>query len=272
MKITYLISTIIILLSFNTGIAATLARVGNKTITEKEFKHKYKKTKKGSFNPPSPGSVLEDFIRFSIGVQEAKKQNIKNSAKFKERIDQELYKFYLEKNLSRSIQAIKIKPSAMKKYYFKFPEVRTSHILIAVKPNANLRQVRTAKKRANQIYKDVKKSKKSFESLVHLYTDDAVSKARNGDLGYQTKVTLVPNYYRMAKKLKLNQISSPVQTPYGFHIIKLTGVKPYSLANKQYLKAAIFDIARVKIFNAFFKKLKKKYKIKVNASLLKKIK
>lgn len=271
MKIIYFIS-IIILLNFNTSIAATLARIGNKTITEKEFKHKYKQTKNSSFNPPSPGAVLEDSIRFSIGVQEAKKQNIKNSPKFKERIEQELYKFYLEKSLSKSVQAIKIKPSAMKKYYYQFPEVRTSHILISIKPNANLRQVRMAKKRANQIYKDVKKSKKSFESLVHLYTDDAVSKTRNGDLGYQTKVTLVPNYYKVAKKLKLNQISSPVQTPYGFHIIKLTGVKPYSRANKQYLKAAIFDIARAKIFNAFFKKLKKKYRINVNVDLLKKIK
>lgn len=271
MKSIFFIS-IIIFFSVNTSFAAILARVGNKTITEKEFKHKYKQIKKNSFNPPSSGAVLEDSIRFSIGVQEAKKQNIRSSPKFKERFNQELYKFYLEKNLSRLVQKIKIKPSAMKKYYYQFPEVRTSHILISIKPSANLKQVRIAKKRANQIYQDVKKSKKSFESLVHLYTDDAASKTRNGDLGYQTRVTLVPNYYRAAKTLNLNQISLPIQTPYGFHIIKLTGKKSYAQANKQYLKAAVFDIERTKIFNAFFKKLKKKYRIKVNVDLLKKIK
>lgn len=271
MKTVYCIS-IIILLSFNTSIAANLARIGNKTITVKEFQHKYKQVKNSSFNPPHPSAVLEDSIRFSIGVQEAKKQNLKNSSKFKDRMDQELYKFYLEKQLSKSVQAIKIKPSAMKKYYYQFPEVRTSHILISIKPDANLKQVRLAKSRANQIYKDVKKSKKSFTSLVHLYTDDAVSKTRNGDLGYQTKVTLVPNYYKAAKALKLNQLSKPVQTPYGFHIIKKTGTKSYAQANKQYLKAAIFDIERKKIFNALFKKLKRKYRISVNIDLLKTIK
>ncbi|MBE8162399.1 MAG: hypothetical protein HAW63_00215 [Bdellovibrionaceae bacterium] len=271
MKIIYFISAII-LLSFNSSFAATLARIANKTITETEFKHKYKQIKSSSFNPPTPGAVLEDSIRFSIGIQEANKENVKNSPKFKQRMEQELYKFYLEKHLSRSVQAIKIKPSAMKRYYYQFPEIRTSHILISIKPNANLKQVRLAKKRAKQIYNDVKKSKKPFAELVHLYTDDAASKTRNGDLGYQTRVTLVPNYYNAAKKLKLNKISAPIQTPYGLHIIKLTGIKKYSQANKQYLKAAVFDIQRAKIFNAFFKKLKKRYAIKVNNKLLKKIK
>lgn len=252
--------------------AANIARIGNKTIGFKEFKHQYKQTKKSSFNPPSPGAVLEDSIRYSVGLQEARKKKVQNSPKFKERMNRELYKFYLEKSLSKTVQSIKIKPSAMKKYYYKFPEIRTSHILISIKPSANLKQVRLAQKRANQIYKDVKKSKKSFASLVHLYTDDAVSKTQNGDLGYQTRVTLVPNYYNAAKKLNLNQISKPIQTPYGFHIIKLTGTKKYSQANKQYLKAAIFDVERAKIFNAFFKKLKKKYRITVNTDLLKKIK
>lgn len=271
MKIIYLFS-IIIFFGFNTSFAENIARIGNKTIGFKEFKHQYKQTKTNSFNPPSPGAVLEDSIRFSIGLQEAKKQKIQNSSKFKERMERELYKFYLEKSLSKAVQSIKIKQSAMKKYYYRFPEIRTSHILISIKPNANLKQVRLAKKRATQIYKDVKKSKKSFASLVHLYTDDAVSKTRNGDLGYQTKVTLVPNYYKAAKKLSLNQISKPIQTPYGFHIIKLTGIKKYSQANKQYLKAAVFDVKRTQIFNAFFKKLKTKYNIKVNLELLKKIK
>lgn len=254
------------------GLAETIARIGNDTITVKELKHKYKKIKSSSFNPPKVASVLEDSIRFSVGLQEARKQNLKNLPKFKQIMEQELYKFYLERKLSKSVQSINVKTSEMKNYYYQFPEIRTSHILISIKPNANLSQVRIAKKRANQIYKDVKKSKKSFQNLVHLYTDDSISKTRNGDLGYQTKVTLVPNYYKAAKKLSFNGISRPVQTPYGFHIIKLTGKKKYSQANKQYLKAAIFDIKRAKLFNSLFKRLKKKYNIKINSALLNKIK
>lgn len=266
----FFISAIVFNMSF--GFATTIARIGNETITVKEFKHKFKKIQSASFNPPQAAAVLEDSIRLSVGLQEAKKQNLKNLPKFKKIIKQELYKFYLERQLSKAVQSIKIKTSEMKKYYSQFPEIRTSHILISIKPSATLTQVRIAKKRANQIYQDVKKSKKSFESLVHLYTDDSASKTRNGDLGYQTKVTLVPNYYNVAKKMSVNKISRPVQTPYGFHIIKLTGKKKYSQSNKQYLKAAVFDIKRAKIFNRLFKKLKKKYNIKINSTVLKTIK
>ena len=72
--------------------------------------------------------------------------------------------------------------------------------------------------------------------------------------------------------MKVGEIKGPIRTLYGFHIVKLTGKRSYSQANKMQIRAGVFDQKRALIFNRYFKRLKKKYKITVNKSVLKKVK
>ena len=72
--------------------------------------------------------------------------------------------------------------------------------------------------------------------------------------------------------MKKNEIAGPVRTLYGYHIVKLTDTRAYQNANKKQLRAAVFDQKRKIIFDRYFKKLKSKYKVSKNTSLVKKIK
>jgi parvulin-like peptidyl-prolyl isomerase len=250
--------------------SAVLATVGSKKITKDDFIKRYEDIRKRTPNPPTKAEFLEDLVRFELGVQEAEKKNLENDPIVKERMKSEVYKALLEKELSDDVQKIKVTDKEMQTYYKLFPEIRTSHILIEVKPGASAADRSAAEKRAKEIFDEVKKSKRPFEELVKLYSDDVISKENGGDVGWQTRLTLVPSYYNAIKDADTNKmINRLVETQYGFHIVKVTGHRSYIDADKRLLRAATFEMERKKLFDHYFDQLKKKYKISINKESLK---
>lgn len=248
---------------------AVVATVGNKKITRGEFDKRYAEIRKQAINPPPKDKFLEDLVRYEVGVQEAEKRNLSQDPQVAERLRQELYKALVEKDLADKVNGIQISDDEMKAYYKDSPEIRTSHILIELKPNANEQEKAAAKKRAQEILSEVKASKRPFEELVNLYTDDITTKKNGGDVGYQTSLTVVPAYYETALKMKVGDVSGLIETPYGYHIIKVTGRHSFDEANKRQVRAAVFEKKRLAVFNQYFEGLKKKYSINVNQSALK---
>ncbi len=246
-----------------------VAVAGAKQITVKEFNDKYNDVVKQTINPPTKELFLEDLIRYEIGVQEAAKRGIADDPIVKERVRQEHYKGLIEKELGQKISEIKVTDKEMQAFYQSNPEIRTSHILIEFRQDATLEQKKIAETRAKEIHEEVKKSKRPFEELVGLYSDDVLSKRTGGDVGWQSRVTLVPPYYDTALKMKIGEVRGLIETQYGFHIIKVTGRRGYADANKRQIRAAVFDEKRKDLFDAFFAKLKKQYPVKVNKGLLK---
>lgn len=241
-----------------------VAVVGNKTITLAEFNKRYADVKAQAINAPTKEQFLEDLVRYEVGLQEAEKRKMQNDPIVQERLQQEMYKALVEKDLGASVQKIHVTEKDMTSYYEKNPEIRTSHILIEVKAGSNAEQKQVAKKRAQEIFEEVKKSKRSFEELVKLYSDDPAAKQTGGDIGWQTRLTLVPAYYETALRMKMGDVAGLIETPFGFHIIKLTGKKAYASADKRAVRTAAFDEKRREIFNDYFEKMKKNYKIQLN--------
>lgn len=245
-----------------------VAIVNNKKITVEEFNRKYSEVRSLTMNPPTKAQFLEDLIRYEIGLQEADKKKIEQDPVVQERIRQEVYKALLEKELSDKVNKISVTDREVEEYYKKNPDVRASHILIEIKPGANSEQRAEAKKRAEQVYSEVKKSKRSFEELVRLFSEDSVTKAAGGDVGYQSRITLGPGIYDTLLGMKAGEVKGLVETQYGYHILKLTGRRSYENSNKRQLRAAVFDDKRKTVFDDYFKVLKKNYNIKTNPSII----
>ena len=239
-----------------------LATINSKKIMKSEFDKKYKEIVNSTMNPPSKAQFLEDLIRYEVGVQEARKQNIAANPIVKQEIDKLTYRWLLEKELSKGSNRLKASKSEMINYYKQNPEIRTSHILIEVNTSASNKQKAAARARARKILAQVKASKQPFANLVKLYTDDVPTKNSGGDLGWQTRSNMLPVYYKAAKKLKKGGISDLVKTKYGYHIIKLTGIKSYREANKRSVRFEVIESKRKRMFDKYFAALKKKYKIK----------
>lgn len=92
------------------------------------------------------------------------------------------------------------------------PEIKASHIL--VKDEA------TAKKVKEELGQG-----KSFEELAKQYSEDTGSKEKGGDLGYFTAGKMVKEFEDAAYKLKKDEVSEPVKSQFGYHIIKVTDIK-----------------------------------------------
>lgn len=88
-------------------------------------------------------------------------------------------------------------------------EVRASHILV------------NSSYQANQIRQDILDGKGSFESFAEIYSK-CPSGQNGGDLGYFKKGQMVPQFEIAAFNLPVGEISRPIWTPFGWHIIKVT--------------------------------------------------
>lgn len=270
MKLWFLILTLVYSqISFSQGEKdPILARVGNKSISLKEFNLKFEEVTKKAANPPSRELFLEDLVRYYVGLQEAQKRKLDQDPMVRDRMQQEVYKALLETDLSATVDKISISEKEMRDYYKKNPEIRSSHILIEVKVDATSAQRKEAEKRALEIYDEVKKSKRPFEDLVKLYSDDTLTKQSGGDLGFQSRATLVPSFYDTLFRMKIGEIKGVVSSPYGFHIVKVTGRRSFENSNKRQLRALVFDEKRKDVFNKYFDRLKKSYSIELNKSLI----
>ncbi len=78
-----------------------------------------------------------------------------------------------------------------------------------------------------------------FAKLAKEYSTDTSNAESGGSLGYFGKGQMVKEFEDVAFKLKVNEISEPVKTEYGYHIIKVTGKKEAKKANLEDNKAAI---------------------------------
>jgi hypothetical protein len=79
-----------------------------------------------------------------------------------------------------------------------------------------------AKARATEAMKKAKDPKNKFEDLVKEYSDEPNAGARGGDLGKFPKGAMVPEFQTALEKIKVNEISEVVETPFGFHVILRT--------------------------------------------------
>jgi len=263
---------VLFFLTVATANADVLATIGTQKITSEEFRRRLEEVNKQAVNPPKPEQYLEDLVRYKIGVLQAEKEKLQNDPVVKERFEQVLYNSLLEKHLGAKVEAIKISDEELKEFYKKNPELRLAHILIDIKPSATQQERDTIKKHALEILDEVKKSKRPFEELVRLYSDDIPTKEMGGDIGYQSRVTLMPVIYDSAITMKVGEVKGLLETKYGFHIIKLLDKRSYDLADKRQIRSAIFEDKRAQLFNEYFDKLKKQYPVELNKTAVKAIK
>jgi len=126
-----------------------------------------------------------------------------------------------------------VTPEELKSYYdsnaqrFRTEEQRrASHILITVPKDAKDADRKAAKDKAQKLLEDLRKHPETFADVAKKNSQDPGSAEKGGDLGFMGRGALVKPFEDAMYALKDGQISDLVETDYGYHIIKLTGIKP----------------------------------------------
>ena len=253
-----------------------------KKIDSKEVALAYNVIKKGSFNAPSPKKFFNDYLRFKLGVEMAyyEKKLIKDpkiaekiaSPYLKGGFEQELYKAYAEIKLKGQMKSLdqktaKLSPKKLQALYSRNPEFNFHYISVKLPLNPSKKQIQEAKNRANKIYAQILNSKKPFQKLVRLYSDEKVL----GSMTFnRSQAVIFPKVYAQLKRMNNKKISKPIRVAQGYHIVKLNRKVPFSDSNQLSVKADYFNRERTRLFNNSFnlKRLQAQFKIKyVNRKL-----
>ncbi len=211
-------------------------------------------------------NVLQKLIEVEMISQAAEKDGLDKTAEFTMAMDmlkkQQLYVAYIRKQI---IDSVKVTPEEAKAYYdanktqFVSPEeMKASHILVDTEDEAKKIKARIDKgEDFAAVAKEVSK---------------CPSAPRGGDLGFFGKGKMVPEFEKAAFALKEGEVSSPVKTQFGWHIIKATGrkearTKPFEEV-KDEITAKLTQEKQKKAYEDLLAKLKAGSEVKINENVL----
>ncbi len=103
-------------------------------------------------------------------------------------------------------------------------KVRARHILFNLGSNAEPKAIKEARNKALNVLKEAR-SGTDFGELAKKYSDDPGSRNNGGDLGFFTRDRMVKPFSDAAFAMKVGEISEPIRSPFGWHIIKVEAIE-----------------------------------------------
>lgn len=197
-----------------------LMTIGDTKVTLGEFENVYHKN--NSVKSVDTGKSINDyidlFINFKLKVKEAEELGLDTAKKFKEELAG-----YRKQLAQPYLTDREVNEKLLKETYDRLKEdVCTSHILIKCGETALPKDTLAAYNRIMKIYTRIQKGE-SFEKLASEkgVSDDTTIISKAGYIGCFTALDLVYPFETVAYNTKIGEVSKPVRTRFGYHIIKV---------------------------------------------------
>jgi peptidyl-prolyl cis-trans isomerase SurA len=199
-----------------------LMNIAGKDVTAGEFIRMYSKSYEPG-NSKDLDTYLEQFVNFKLKVADAISEGYDTTSAFKNELQG--YRSQLAQNYLTDATA---KDKLLKQAYQRsLTEINAWHILISLPPEAGADDTLKAWKKATLVRERIIRGE-SFEEVARSSSDDPSVKVNGGNLGYFTAFQMIMPFEDAAYNLRKGQISQPVRTPYGYHIIKVADKRPSS--------------------------------------------
>ncbi len=220
---------VLFLFGFLTNIALAqkepvVMTINNKPVTKSEFLQIYTKNNPNpSFDKDSLDQYMELFEVFKLKVAEAETLGYDTIPRLKKEL--EGYKRQLA--LPYLIDSVQNQAMVQEAYNRTITEVRCSHILVKLDPNASPKDTLAAYNRLLGLKARIEKGE-DFASVAKskLGSEDPSVVNNGGDLGYFTAFQMVYPFEEKAYTTSVGSISEPFRTRFGYHILKVTDKRP----------------------------------------------
>jgi parvulin-like peptidyl-prolyl isomerase len=251
-----------------------LAEVGNVKITqanlERELKNLPEFAQKLFEGSSGKERFLDELVKKELLYQEAMKKGLDKDPEFRSKVEDfkkiTLIGQLLEKEIELKTQ---VTDQDVKDYYEKNKEdfaditqIRASHILVRTEGEAK------------KILERLKKGE-DFAKIARDNSIDTGSAKNGGELGFFSSGQMVPEFERAAARLKVGELSEPVKTQFGYHIIKVTDKKAGKPLEFKEVQNLIFQRLTAEkqkaFFDSYIEGLKKSYKVEINRDALSKL-
>jgi len=234
-----------------------LARVNGEAITEQDVATAMDDVAAEYPNMPPDGLrniTLEFLIEMKIVAQKAKAEKIDQTEDFKRRMAYVQQRVLMQQLLLREANAATT-DAAVKKFYDEqvaqikpVEEARARHILVESEDDAKKIVARL-------------KGGEDFAKIAKEVSKDPGSGAEGGDLGFFTQDRMVPEFATAAFALKAGEVSAPVKTQFGWHVIKLEERRVRPLPAFDQIKDRVAQSLAARAQQDYLTKLRKDAKI-----------
>lgn len=218
--------------------------VGDQKITEAQFEDiidslppQYQQSARG----PAKRSFAENIVQVLVLSQEAEKRKIDQEPKVKASVAFQRANLLAQAMFLSLQDNVKVDDAAVEKYYNEhkneYDVLKARHILIRVKGapmQAPAGKPELTDEEALAKAQALRKrlvGGEDFATIAKAESDDAGSGAQGGDLGEFRRGMMVPPFEEAAFAAKVNEITEPVKTPFGYHLIKVESHVAKSLAD-----------------------------------------
>lgn len=199
-----------------------LLTIGDREITLDEFERIYKKNNNNiSTNQQSPEEYLDLFVNFKLKVIEAENRGMDTTKKFLDEFNsykEQLAQPYMTDNETKDI--------LMKEAYERMKyDVHIKHILLGLSPQAPPEDTLARYNLAMEIRQRILDGE-DFETVARATSEDPSVRMNGGNLGYFTVFMMVYPFETAAYNMEIGEVSMPVRTQHGYHILKKLGQRP----------------------------------------------
>jgi peptidyl-prolyl cis-trans isomerase C len=221
---------------------------------------------------------LDMIVQGTLLASEARAGKLDKDKSVAMRLSDATNSILAQEYLKRLFDALpKVTDADVAKYYeghtaeFKTPEmVNAQHILIKTEQDAGQPELTKALDQAKQIKAELDKGA-DFAKLAEKYSDDPGSKSKGGELGFFARDRMVPEFSQVAFALGPGQISEPVKSRFGFHIIRVIERREAKQLDLKEaaprIKALVENQRRKEAADREIEKLKKKYNVTYSAGM-----
>jgi peptidyl-prolyl cis-trans isomerase SurA len=217
--------------------------------------------------------AIEEVKRQNNIQDEALEQELRNQgytmATYREFMRRHLSKMAL---IDRQIRTkVKISEEDLKAEYARWaklesadPEIHARHIVVLVAPGAPAAEVEKARQKAQALAEEARRPGVDFAELAKAKSEGP-SAAEGGDLYWFKRGVMLPEFDQVAFKLEVGQISDPVRTKFGWHVVKVEDRRFQAVKPFEEMKAEL----RERIFRAQMEKYTDQYvqELKASASI-----
>lgn len=205
--------------------------------------------------------LLDELINQTLFLEDAKDQKLEETEAFQKELAIVKENVLKQMNINNLMSEAKVTEEEVKSYY----DANKSQFVTQEKANASHILVDSEEK-CQEIIDDVKDGKITFEDAAKEYSK-CPSKDNGGNLGTFERGKMVPEFEEVTFDMKVDEISNPVKTQFGFHAIKLNSLSKKAEMSfedsKQHILTQLTKDKQKQLYMDKVANLKEKYTVEV---------
>jgi peptidyl-prolyl cis-trans isomerase C len=180
---------------------------------------------------PGKRQFADDYLRMKLLAAEGMKAGLDQSADVQKQLSLLKENLVAQEELKKLDGSVTVSDADIKKAYDAnkkdYEQVKARHILIAFKGSPAAQKGKKeltdaeAKAKAEALRADIVSGKAKFEDVAKKESDDLESGKNGGELGSFGRGQMVPEFENTAFSAKIGEVTEPVKTQFGYHIIKV---------------------------------------------------